>query len=120
MRDHLSWHIATHFCCALPAGEPCAPEHSTCDGRNELCVGRGPGWPDHFASNEIIGRRQFDKALELWNDTSAISGACWLWPPLARVAGCRHATATGRTSHARRAFHTRTNPVALPAAPVPW
>lgn len=55
-------------------GEPCSPEHSTCNGRNELCVGRGPGWPDHFLSNEIIGRRQFQQALQLWNSTKPISG----------------------------------------------
>lgn len=74
--------FSTHSASSLPAGEPCSPEHSTCNGRNELCVGRGPGWPDHFVSNEIIGRRQFEAALQLWNSTEAISGAstprCWL------------------------------------------
>ena len=48
--------------------------HSTCNGRNELCVGRGPGWPDDFVSNEIIGRRQYQQALHLWNSTTPVSG----------------------------------------------
>lgn len=50
-------------------GEPCNTEHSTCQGRNEMCIGRGPAYPDYFASNEIIGRRQFHKALDLWNQS---------------------------------------------------
>lgn len=29
------------FC--LDTGLPCDPLHSTCNGRNELCIGRGPG-----------------------------------------------------------------------------
>jgi neutral ceramidase len=60
-------------------GEPCEKEHSTCNGRNEMCIGRGPAWQadDHgFRSNEIIARRQSEKAIELWQDNSAsvISG----------------------------------------------
>jgi hypothetical protein len=49
-------------------GLPCDREHSTCgDGSNAMCWGRGPGWPDDFKSTEIIGRRQADKAKELWS-----------------------------------------------------
>ena len=39
-----------------------------------MCIGRGPAWEadDHgFKSNEIIARRQSDKAVELWEDSKA-------------------------------------------------
>lgn len=48
------------FC--LDTGSPCDAVHSTCNGNNQLCVGRGPAWPDAFKSTEIIGQRQADKA----------------------------------------------------------
>ena len=32
----------------LDTGLPCDPEHSTCNGRNELCVGSGPGIHNEF------------------------------------------------------------------------
>ena len=56
-------------------GEPCEKEHSTCNGRNEMCIGRGPAWEadDHgYKSNEIIARRQSDKAKQLWQQSAAI------------------------------------------------
>ena len=37
-------------------------------------MARGPGWPDDFVSNEIIGRRQYQQALQLWTSTEPISG----------------------------------------------
>ncbi|XP_021897287.1 neutral ceramidase 2 [Carica papaya] len=46
---------------------PCDFNHSTCNGKNELCYGRGPGYPDEFESTRIIGERQFRKAVELFN-----------------------------------------------------
>ena len=49
----------------LPAGLPCDFEHSLCRGRNEMCIGRGPAFPDYFKSNEIIATRQAAKAQEL-------------------------------------------------------
>ena len=49
----------------LPAGLPCDFEHSLCHGRNEMCIGRGPAFPDYFKSNEIIATRQAAKAQEL-------------------------------------------------------
>ena len=49
----------------LPAGLPCDFEHSLCRGRNEMCIGRGPAFPDYFKSNEIIANRQAAKAQEL-------------------------------------------------------
>ncbi|XP_023906780.1 neutral ceramidase 2 isoform X2 [Quercus suber] len=51
-------------------GLPCDFDHSTCDGKNELCFGRGPGYPDEFESTRIIGERQFKKAVELFDKAS--------------------------------------------------
>ncbi|KAK9901622.1 hypothetical protein WJX75_005298 [Coccomyxa subellipsoidea] len=56
-------------------GVPCEKEHSTCNGRNEMCIGRGPAWEvdDHgFKSNEIIARRQSNKAQSLWEDNGSL------------------------------------------------
>lgn len=53
------------FC--LDTGLPCDFNHSTCGGRNELCYGQGPGYPDEFESTRIIGERQFRKAADLFN-----------------------------------------------------
>ncbi|KAL0437849.1 UNVERIFIED_CONTAM: Neutral ceramidase 2 [Sesamum radiatum] len=54
----------------LDTGLPCDFNHSTCGGKNELCYGRGPGYPDEFESTRIIGERQFRKAVELFNAAS--------------------------------------------------
>ncbi|KAK8601645.1 hypothetical protein V6N12_051474 [Hibiscus sabdariffa] len=51
-------------------GLPCDFNHSTCGGKNELCYGRGPGYPDEFESTRIIGERQFNKAVDLFNKAS--------------------------------------------------
>ncbi|KAL5580846.1 hypothetical protein UlMin_013288 [Ulmus minor] len=56
------------FC--IDTGLPCDFNHSTCGGKNELCYGRGPGYPDEFESTRIIGERQFKKAVELFNKAS--------------------------------------------------
>ncbi|CAA2968618.1 Hypothetical predicted protein [Olea europaea subsp. europaea] len=56
------------FC--IDTGLPCDFNHSTCEGKNELCYGRGPGYPDEFESTRIIGERQFKKAVELFNNAS--------------------------------------------------
>ncbi|KAM7463996.1 hypothetical protein LguiA_032117 [Lonicera macranthoides] len=56
------------FC--IDTGLPCEFNHSTCNGKNELCYGRGPGYPDEFESTRIIGERQFRKALEIFNEAS--------------------------------------------------
>ncbi|CAN4116601.1 unnamed protein product [Withania somnifera] len=53
------------FC--IDTGFPCDFNHSTCGGKNELCYGRGPGYPDEFESTRIIGERQFKKAVELFD-----------------------------------------------------
>lgn len=54
------------FC--MDTGLPCDAVHSTCDGRVQNCIGRGPGWPDHFKSSEIIASKQRDKAKELYEN----------------------------------------------------
>ncbi|KAK1270254.1 Neutral ceramidase [Acorus gramineus] len=56
------------FC--IDTGLPCDFNHSTCNGKNELCYGRGPGYPDEFESTRIIGDRQFRKAVELFDSTT--------------------------------------------------
>ncbi|XP_065878077.1 neutral ceramidase 1-like [Euphorbia lathyris] len=56
------------FC--IDTGLPCDFNHSTCDGKNELCYGKGPGYPDEFESTRIIGERQFRKAAELFSGAS--------------------------------------------------
>lgn len=56
------------FC--TDTGLPCDFNHSTCNGRSELCNGRGPGYPDEFESTRIIGDRQFRKAVELFDSAS--------------------------------------------------
>ncbi|RCV26276.1 hypothetical protein SETIT_5G232500v2 [Setaria italica] len=56
------------FC--IDTGLPCDFNHSTCNGMNELCYGRGPGYPDEFESTRIIGNRQFLKAVDLFNSAS--------------------------------------------------
>lgn len=56
------------FC--IDSGSPCDFNQSTCNGRNELCYGRGPGYPDDFESTRIIGERQFRKAVELFQSAS--------------------------------------------------
>ena len=51
------------FC--MDTGLPCDAVHSTCNGRVQQCIGRGPGWPDHFESARLVGQRQADAAQEL-------------------------------------------------------
>jgi len=46
-------------------GLPCDVLTSTCHGKEALCVGSGPG-KDMWESTEIIGRKQFDKAVTLY------------------------------------------------------
>ncbi|KAF6266801.1 neutral ceramidase [Scenedesmus sp. NREL 46B-D3] len=61
------------FC--LDTGLPCEMNSSTCSGRNELCHGRGPAWPDDSASTAAIADLQADKAQQLWQAAgSQVSG----------------------------------------------
>jgi neutral ceramidase len=59
------------FC--MDTGLPCDAVHSTCDGRVQQCIGRGPGWPDHFESTRIIAGKQRDAALDLFNSKDALT-----------------------------------------------
>ena len=55
-------------------GKPCTADHSLCNGRNELCIGRGPEYDadDHgYKSNLVIAGKQFNKAQDLWQGKSA-------------------------------------------------
>jgi len=66
----VSPNTAGAFC---PDGNPCAPD-STCNGKNEGCIARGPG-KDMFESTQIIARNQFEKALEMFESADIpISG----------------------------------------------
>lgn len=56
------------FC--IDTGLSCDFNHSTCNGKNELCYGRGPGYPDEFESTRIIGERQYKKAVDLFSSSS--------------------------------------------------
>lgn len=56
----VSPNIMGTFC--LDSGLPCDAASSTCNGNNQMCVGRGPAWPDDTKSTKIIGQRQADKA----------------------------------------------------------
>ncbi|XP_077246297.1 neutral ceramidase 2-like [Tasmannia lanceolata] len=52
------------FC--TDSGKPCDFNHSSCHGNDQLCVGRGPGYPNEILSTRIIGERQFQKAIDLF------------------------------------------------------
>jgi neutral ceramidase len=59
----VSPNINGSFC--MDTGLPCEMEHSTCNGRNEMCTGRGPG-ADMFDSTRIIAERQFAAASAIY------------------------------------------------------
>ena len=54
----------------IDTGEPCDLASSTCSGRNAMCIGSGPG-KSMQESTEIIGRRQFDMAIQLLQQMTA-------------------------------------------------
>ncbi|XP_004501980.1 neutral ceramidase 2-like [Cicer arietinum] len=56
------------FC--TDSGKPCDFNHSSCNGNDQLCVGRGPGYPNEILSTKIIGERQFKSAVELFGSAS--------------------------------------------------
>ncbi len=49
----------------MDTGEPCDAVHSTCGGKVEQCIGRGPAWPNHMESTRMIGLKQSTKMQEL-------------------------------------------------------
>ncbi|KAL8593139.1 hypothetical protein ACOMHN_009794 [Nucella lapillus] len=60
----------------IDSGLPCDILTSTCHGKNELCIASGPG-KDMFESTKIIGRNQFNKAMDLFtavNKSMKLSG----------------------------------------------
>ncbi|XP_015929598.2 neutral ceramidase [Parasteatoda tepidariorum] len=58
----------------IDTGLPCDQDTSTCNGENEKCIAFGPG-KDMFESTEIIGQKQYEKALELFESAvTPISG----------------------------------------------
>jgi len=63
----VSPNINGSFC--MDTGLPCEMEHSTCNGKNEMCTGRGPG-KDMFDSTNIIATRQYEAAKEIWNNAN--------------------------------------------------
>ncbi|XP_054715880.1 uncharacterized protein LOC129225311 [Uloborus diversus] len=50
----------------IDTGLPCDSHSSTCDGQNEKCIAFGPG-KDMFDSTRIIGLKQYEKAVELFD-----------------------------------------------------
>lgn len=64
------------FC--LDTGKPCSADQSLCNGRNEMCIGRGPEWDadDHgYKSNIVIATKQFERAQSLWSaDSTLVEG----------------------------------------------
>ncbi|KAF7817678.1 neutral ceramidase 2-like [Senna tora] len=56
------------FC--IDSGNPCNFNRSSCHGNDQLCVGRGPGYPDEILSTKIIGERQFKTAKDLFSSAS--------------------------------------------------
>jgi neutral ceramidase len=58
----------------MDTGEPCDAVHSTCGGKVEQCIGRGPAWPNHMESTRIIGDKQSNKMKELLGFPSFSSG----------------------------------------------
>ncbi|KAI9109222.1 hypothetical protein K1719_019845 [Acacia pycnantha] len=56
------------FC--IDSGKPCDFNRSSCHGNDQLCVGRGPGYPDEISSTKIIGERQFKTAVDLFTSAS--------------------------------------------------
>ncbi|KAH3872488.1 hypothetical protein DPMN_035704 [Dreissena polymorpha] len=58
----------------LDTGLPCDFNHSTCNGRNEMCIAFGPG-KDMFESTRIIATNQYKKAKELFDSaTTKLTG----------------------------------------------
>merc|ERR1712013_585979 len=54
----------------IDTGLPCDTEHSTCDGRTQMCIASGPG-EDMFESTKIIAERQFKKSYEMFSDQAS-------------------------------------------------
>lgn len=55
----------------MDTGDPCDAVHSTCGGKVEQCIGRGPAWPNHMESTRVIGMKQSTKMQELLGFSSS-------------------------------------------------
>lgn len=68
----VSPNIKGAFCIAGPdIGKPCDYVESTCNDAVTNCIAFGPGkFGDMEESTEIIGRRQYEKAIELFEDAT--------------------------------------------------
>ncbi|KAJ1394339.1 hypothetical protein SESBI_34283 [Sesbania bispinosa] len=64
----VSPNVLGEFC--IDSGKPCDFNHSSCNGNDQLCVGRGPGYPDEILSTKIIGERQLRTAVKLFESAS--------------------------------------------------
>lgn len=53
----------------IDTGLPCDFYNSTCGGKNKGCIAFGPG-VDMFDSTRIIAERQYNKAMELFNNAN--------------------------------------------------
>jgi neutral ceramidase len=49
----------------IDTGLPCDGSKTSCEGDSKKCIASGPG-KDMFESTEIIGRRQYERAVDLW------------------------------------------------------
>ncbi|KAL1917396.1 uncharacterized protein VTP21DRAFT_5052 [Calcarisporiella thermophila] len=51
-----------------PDGSPCDYKSSSCNGKSDTCIAKGPGWEKGpFEPMRVIGQLQADKAIELIN-----------------------------------------------------
>ncbi|KAI4388499.1 hypothetical protein MLD38_000820 [Melastoma candidum] len=56
------------FC--TDTGKPCDFNHSSCNGNVQLCIGRGPGYPNEILSTRIIAERQAQVAIKLFKSAT--------------------------------------------------
>lgn len=90
---------------ACPDGSPCDFVHSTCGdpARGQTCLATGPG-VDQYDSMRIIGQRQVDAAMRLYNSASVPLSAAGVdyrfqYVDMESVEVSGKFTSTGRTEH---------------------
>jgi len=91
---------------SCPDGSPCDDVHSTCNGKTQGCIAKGPGKTD-YESTEIIAQKQLEEALNLYNAaTIPVRGGVdyrhtWLYMPNITVSA--NYTHSGKQEHLCRA-----------------
>lgn len=61
------------WCYAKVNGTDCRFGHSVCDGKNEQCLGVGPGgFDDDFHSTDVIGTQQYEAAAALYDSAKTL------------------------------------------------